>query len=195
MKLPAEFNPEDRLAAGFIRRMSVSDPSGLKALYSLYQRPLLGFIQRIVYETGGAEEVLQDVFVRAYEQAGRFDPEKGTPFVWLATIARRIAIDWIRRHQRRPQFVTNPAEHSGELGDKALSDEFITVQDQLEARWMLDSMRSLPGDQSKALELAFFGGHTHAEIAELLGKPLGTVKSDLRRGLLQLRKVYLGEDD
>jgi RNA polymerase sigma-70 factor (ECF subfamily) len=195
MKLPAEFNPEDRLAAGLIRRMADSDTTGLKALYSLYQRPLLGFIQRMVHETGGSEEVLQDVFVRAYERAGRFDPEKGTPFVWLATIARRMAIDWMRRHQRQPQFVANPGEHSREIADKGISDEMLTVHDKLEAQWMLDSLRSLPEDQGKAMELAFFGGYTHVEIAELLGKPLGTVKSDLRRGLLQLRKDYLGEDD
>jgi RNA polymerase sigma-70 factor (ECF subfamily) len=195
MKFPAEFSPEDRLAAGFILRMAKADSSGLKAIYGLYQRPLLGFIQRFVHESGGAEEILQDVFVRAYEQAGRYDPEKGTPFVWMATIARRIAIDWIRRHQRRPQFVPNLAEHSREFVDKEISDDTFTVHEKLEARWVLDSIRNLPGDQGKVLELAFLGGYTHQEIAESLGKPLGTIKSDLRRGLLQLKKVYLGEDD
>jgi RNA polymerase sigma-70 factor (ECF subfamily) len=194
MKFPAEFSPEDRLAAGFIVRMANADTSGLEAIYGLYQRPLLGFIQRIVHEPGGAEEILQDAFVRAHEQAGRYDPEKGTPFVWMATIARRIAIDWIRRHQRRPQFVANLAEHSHEFADKDLSDDKFTVHEKLDARWMLDSIRDLPGDQGKVLELAFRGGYTHQEIAGFLGKPLGTVKSDLRRGLLQLRKVYLGED-
>jgi RNA polymerase sigma-70 factor (ECF subfamily) len=195
MKVPAEFSPEDRLAAGFIRRMAEADTSGLKAIYGLYQRPLLGFIQRIVHEPGGAEEILQDVFVRAHEQAGRYDPEKGTPFVWLATIARRISIDWLRRYQRRPQFVSNQGEHSDGFADKDLSDDTFTLHEKLEARWVLDSIRGLPGDQGTVLELAFLGGYTHQEISGLLGKPLGTVKSDLRRGLIELRKVYLGEDD
>lgn len=195
MKHPPEFTPEDRLAAGFIFRMANTDTTGLEALYGLYQRPLLGFILRIVRESGAAEEILQDVFVRAYERAGRYDPQKGTPFVWLATISRRIAIDWIRRHRRRPQFVHNPAEQPREIADKDLSNEGFTVHEKLEASWVLDSIHQLPGDQGKVLELAFLGGYTHQEISELLGKPLGTVKSDLRRGLVQLRQEYLSKDD
>jgi RNA polymerase sigma-70 factor (ECF subfamily) len=189
------FTAEDERAAGWIRDMAAGEVNSLKQLYHLYQRPLLAMLQALLQERGAAEEILQDVFVRAYEQAGRFDPALGTPFVWLATIGRRMAIDWLRRRSRRPEFVTGPTEQPAELADTVGSNEDFTVHQHLEAGLVRQRLGALPEAQRRAVELAFLHGFTHHEIAERLRRPLGSVKSDLRRGLLRLRKIYLGEDD
>lgn len=193
MKLPAEFSTEDRLAAGFIGKMKAGDTAGLSGLYRLYQRPLFAFIRAIVREEGGSEEVLQDVFVRVHEQAGRYDPELGTPFVWVATIARRMSIDWIRRNRRHRHFVRHEGEQAAQSVDHQEQGNGHGIYQQLDEQRVLESFEELPPDQAKALELAFMEGFTHQEIAHRLGKPLGTVKSDLRRGLERLRKIFMGE--
>lgn len=195
MSLPSSFTSEDRLAARFIDRMSRREVDGLTSLYALYQAPLFSFIYRIVHDKGATEEIFQDVFVRAYDRAGEFNPETGTPFVWLATIARRKAIDYLRKRDRRPQFVESNGEQARELADKNGNDAEIGISQQLEARLVLERFKDLPPRQRKALELAFLRGHTQQEIADAMEVPLGTVKSDLRRGLQHLRKLYLGEDD
>lgn len=195
MTFPEAFNSEDRLAAGHIREMAASRVNGLKALYALYQRPLMAFILKIVRQQQAAEEILQDVYVRAFEQADRYDPGRGTPFAWLATIARRKALDRIRHRDRRPQFVSMDREQPGDSQDNTKVVAPPNTHHDLEISFMRELLRDLPDAQQQAIELAFFRGFTHPEIAEALGRPLGTVKSDLRRGLMRLRKGYLGEDD
>lgn len=195
MRTPDDFSPEDRLAAGHLQGMVRGKAASLEALYALYHRPLLALIGAIIYDTGGSEELLQDVFVRAYREARQYDAARGTPFVWLATIARRMAYDWLRKKRRRPQFVDIKKEHPGQDADTFLAEDEKEAAQQLEARLVLEHLQHLSDDQGKALELAFLHGHTHTEISELMGKPVGTVKSDLRRGLMRLRQLYLGEDD
>jgi RNA polymerase sigma-70 factor, ECF subfamily len=189
------FASEDQRAAGMIRDMARGRAGGLEGLYRLYQRPLLAFIASIVGEPGAAEEVLQDAFVRAYRQADKYDSALGTPFVWLATIAKRMAIDWLRKHRRRRQFVAELREQPDALADKPVTDEQTDIHQRIDARLALQHIALLPEAQRAAVALAFMGGYTHQEIADLLERPLGSVKSDLRRGLMRLRKLYLGEDD
>lgn len=186
---------EDRLAAGYIKRMCSRDVDALSLLYGLYQAPLLSLIHAIVGEKEAAEEIFQDTFVQAFDQADRFNPLKGTPFVWLATIARRKSIDWIRKRDRRPQFVDVEREQESRIADKEKSNENFGISQQLEARFVLERFSDLPDREQRALELAFIYGYTQQEIANQLDCPLGTVKSDLRRGLQRLRQLYLGEDD
>lgn len=193
MKLPADYSPEERLAAGLLERMARKDADALQLLYELYQRPLLAYIDSIVRDSGAAEEILQDLFVRSYEQASRFDPALGAPFTWMATIARRFSIDWLRKHRRKADLIDPGREQVEGFADKVFQDD--DLQDKLESRDLVGYLARLPEGQGRAIELAFLGGFTHQEIAEKTGKPLGTVKSDLRRGLLRLRKWYLGADD
>ena len=195
MKVPDHFDEEDQLASNHLAGMASGDVESLKSLYKLYQRPLLAVIQAVTGDLGGSEEILQDVFVRAYRDAGRFDPQLGAPFLWLATIARRMAIDWLRKKQRRPGFVELEREQDQADADTLSGSNENSPQQHLEARLVLEQLACLPSDQGRAVELAFLRGYTHREIARILGKPLGTIKSDLRRGLLRLRKIYLGEND
>lgn len=188
MKPPAEFTAEDRQAAGWIAAMATGEERGLTELYGLYHRPLLSFLVSILQDGGEAEEVLQDLFVRAYRAAARYDPALGTPFAWLATIGRRLAIDCLRKRRRRPALESNQREHPAVFADKHMDDK--EAYNGLDASWLRDQLGGLPQHQREALVLAFLRGHTHFEIAALLKRPLGTVKSDLRRGLMQLRKAY-----
>lgn len=195
MRTRDSFSAEERAACGYLEVMAQRDVAGLKALYNLYHRPLLTLIRSITKDIGGAEEILQDVFVRAYRNAEQYDPVLGAPFPWLATIARRMAIDWLRKKQRRPGIVGLETEQPGTAADTLVLDGHRPPHQQMEFNLIRKHFESLPEEQGKALELAFLQGYTHGEIARLLGKPLGTVKSDLRRGLSKLRKAYLGEND
>ncbi len=144
---------------------------------------------RIVRDTGDAEDVTQDVFVQAWKNADRFDAGRGHVVAWLMNIARARAIDLLRRRRVRPQ----PA------ADDAVSDttDLAPAQDvQLDwsrrAEAVQQAMSSLPILQRIAVELAFFEGLTHAEIAEQLEVPLGTIKTRVRQGLLKLRDSLAG---
>lgn len=195
MNLPAEYSAEDRLAASWIRKMEQAEVESLNALYGIYHRPLYSLVFAILRDSFEAEEVLQDTFVRAYRQAGRFNPEVGTPFAWLVTIGKRLAIDRLRRRRARPDFLSDEREHPDNSADKVAGKDETSIHEDLEVSWLQDCLKDLNPARRKAIELAFFGGYTHNEIAQKLKKPLGTVKSDLSRGLVELRKAYLNSND
>lgn len=193
MTLPEEFTAEDRMAAAWIRRMAKSEVNALDALYTLYHRQLLGLFAAILQDRFEAEEVLQDTFLRAFEQAGRFQPELGTPFTWLAVVGKRLALDRLRRRRARPGLSHDSLEHPEDSGDNEKGDAGEKAHQHLEVQWIRECFSHLSESQQEAIDLAFLQGYTHQEIAEKLGKPLGTVKSDLHRGLTQLRNAYLDE--
>lgn len=195
MSASRSHSAEDRVAAAWIRKMAQGEVEGLDALYAMYHRQLLSLSRAILTNEPDAEEVLQDTFIRAFREARRYDPESGRPFTWLATIGKRLAIDRLRRRRARPDFAADSREQAGADPDKESGDEDERVRQQLEFNWIRESLGSLPAEQGQAIELAFLQGYTHAEIAEKLGKPLGTVKSDIHRGLIHLRKVYLHGND
>lgn len=180
---------EDTLASGWIKRMSEGEVAALDALYRLYHRPMLTIFAGILRDRSDAEEVLQDTFIRAYREASRFNPELGSPFAWLVTIGKRLSIDRLRRRRARPKTENREQVESE-------SDEFDAhkrVQEGVEYHWILSKLECLPDRQREAIKMAFLEGYTHHEIAERCKRPLGTVKSDLRRGLGKLREIY-GED-
>ena len=195
MKHPSDYSEEDRLAAGWIELITKGEVQGLDSLYALYHRPILAVIRGILDDLGAAEEVLQDAFVRAYERAGEFDPELGTPFTWLATIGKRMAIDQLRKQRRRRTIIEGEREHLAESADNTRSGGLNNGQDSMEAIGMAEILEAISPGQREVIELAFLQGYTHFEISKALGKPLGTVKSDLRRGMMLLRKQCLGKDD
>ena len=193
MKNPSTVSAEDRLAAGWVGKMAKGEVEALNALYRLYHRPLLAVFERILRDSGAAEEVLQDTFVRAFENADRFNPDLGVAFAWLVTIGKRIAIDRLRRQRARPAMEN--WEQPERLGDKIPGGEQKNVHQHLEQQWIHDHLEELPAQKRETLRLVFYSGYTHHEVAELLDRPIGTVKSDLYRGLAQLRKIYLEGND
>ena len=154
------------------------DRQAFATLYDRYSPRLLGLIVRILGIRGEAEDVLQETFLQVWRTAGRFDPAKAPPDVWLLLLARSRALDRLRRR--------TPLANDG-VEQVAPDDPPAEAARQEDAAHARAAVGDLPADQRRAVELAFFHGLTHEEIAARLNAPLGTVKTRIRLGLIRLR--------
>ena len=157
------------------------DQGAMAALYDRYSSIVYSVALRVLQDTGAAEDVLQDIFMQLWRNPGSFDASRGNMAAWLAVIARNRAIDVLRR--RRPL---------DDIEEIAVSVEPDMASDAERARAMekiRGALDTMPAPQRSALELAYFEGLTHTEIAEKTGEPLGTIKTRIRTGLLSLRRV------
>jgi RNA polymerase sigma-70 factor, ECF subfamily len=156
--------------------------SAMAQLYDRYSAIVYSVALRVLGDTGAAEDVLQDVFIQLWRNPGLFDSSRGNLAAWLSVIARNRAIDALRK--RRPE---------SEIDDIVISVEPDLAGDAERARAIekvRGTMGVMPSAQRSALEMAYFEGLTHTEIAAKTGEPLGTVKTRIRAGLLQLRKAF-----
>jgi RNA polymerase sigma-70 factor (ECF subfamily) len=137
---------------------------------------------------GEAEEVIQDVFVQIWTKAGTFDAAKGHAFHWALSITRNRSIDRLRARQRRSRIMVDLAgdQDLEQVMEPAPPESSLMENDLMVVR---SALNNLAKDQRQAIEMAFFGGKTHLEIAETLNEPLGTIKARIRRGMLSLREV------
>lgn len=158
------------------------DQSAMAALYDRYSSVVYAVALRVLGEAGAAEDVLQEVFLQLWRNPGAFDAARGSLGAWLAVITRNRAIDLLRK--RRPEtdiedcVVSVAPDLAGEA-DRARAAEKV--------RGVLSGM---PGPQRDALQMAYFEGLSHSEIATRTGEPLGTVKTRIRAGLIALRKAF-----
>ena|SRR6185503_1354638 len=170
-----------------LRRLTSGDQGAAAGLYDRHSRALYSLILRIVGEETEAEDVLQEVFIQAFRQAGRYDPSRGVVAAWLLMMARSRAIDRVRA--RRTRF----EGRTGEVLLNDLPDSHPDVTSAMlgdeQTRLVRQALDELPLLQRVAIELAYYEGLSHAEIAERLEQPLGTVKTRIRLGLLKLRGV------
>ncbi len=166
-----------------IERVAAGDQSAFAALYDDLVPSVFGVVRRVLRDPAQAEEVTQEVFVEIWRQAARFDAVRGSVRTWAVTIAHRRAVDRVRSEQalRDRQARVAETERSVEVTPEssALESE--------ERRRARAAMNELSPVQREALELAFYDGLTHVEIAERLGIALGTVKTRIRDGLIRLR--------
>ena len=158
----------------------------LAELYDRHGKRLRATIDGVVHEEAEADDVLQEIFIQIWEEAGRYSPKAGKPLGWMVTIARRRAIDKLRRRQaysrvreRYQKRITHEASNSPRQ-----ADEVFILNDL--RHFLMECMRILPQLQREALELAFFKGLSHREIAAVTQAPLGTVKTRLELGLQKL---------
>ena len=171
----------------WIQRMAEKDAAALDAFYTRYNRIAFSLILRIVGNREDAEDVLTDVFWQVWQQSPRYDSSRGKPIAWILTIARTRAIDCIRSRNRQQSKTdeldesTNPQPAPGPSEPDAfvLADTRQAVQ---------EALQTLSEPQRIVLEMAYFQGMSHTEIATALGQPLGTVKDRIRNGMLHLRK-------
>ena len=178
--------PED---AVLLEAMQRGDHSAVAALYDRYSGAAYGLAYRITGDGPSAEDVVQDAFVALWKQAARFDPERGRARSWLLTIVHHRAIDVVRRRSGRAEraLPEGPANLVATDGRPEEIAEWVA-----EAEAVRRAVGTLPDEQRRAVEMAYFDGLTYVEIAERVGVPLGTVKSRLRLGLEKLRNGLRG---
>jgi RNA polymerase sigma-70 factor (ECF subfamily) len=177
--------PDEALMKAISRRRY----DALAELYDRHGKRLRATIDGVVHEEGEADDVLQEIFIQIWDEAARYSPKAGKPLGWMVTIARRRAIDRLRRrqaysrvrerYQKRVTHETSTSPHQ--------ADEVFMLNDL--RRFLKECMRVLPRLQREALELAFFKGLSHREIAAATDAPLGTVKTRLELGLQKLTHV------
>ena len=162
------------------------ETNALRTVYAMTSAKLFGICLRICGERASAEDVLQNVYIKVWERAGRFDAELASPITWLATIARNSAIDWRRSVAGRAARDTLP-----EQAASAVADEDPRADQLLMAAESADQLHRCLGELEErtrsCIRSAFFDGSTYAELAERENIPLGTMKSWIRRGLLRLK--------
>jgi RNA polymerase sigma-70 factor (ECF subfamily) len=179
--------------AELLRRMGRSDREAFAQLYDRFSRPLFATAQRILSNPTEAEDIVQDVFLALWEKAADFDSTRGSAFAWAVTLTRNRAIDRVRMRKRRLEILSSAApEDTGPQPSESNPNSADDLVAKEQATAIRSAVASLPAEQQRAVELAFFGGLTQQEIAEKLREPLGTVKARIRRGLLRLRDTLGG---
>lgn len=171
------------LDAALVRAVADGDREAFRALYDRYGRMVLAIAFRVVNDKHLAEECVQDVFVELWRHARRFDPSRARASTWLYAIARNRALDAVRSRGRRPV----PQAEVEPTGSSADTVELVAAAD--EAVHVAEVMATLNPAQLEVVQLAYFDGLSHGEIATRLGLPLGTVKSRLRLALDRLRPL------
>ena len=177
-----EVSPDAMLVHQFLQR----DVDAFEQLYDRHSRIVYALVLRIVQQASTAEEVVQDVFLQLWRNASRYDTRRGHFVPWLMAVARNRALDHLRlksERQRRREDQTEelPPVIGFPQFEKALDDK-------RRAERVRAVMGALNPQQKKVIELAYFEGLSHTEIAETLKEPLGTVKSWIRNGLLRLKE-------
>lgn len=160
------------------------DRGALRTVYEQTSAKLFGICLRILKEPGAAEEALQDVYVKVWHHADRFDADRASPITWLCSIARNTAIDRLRAARR---VVGGDGEVPELLPDDAPTADVVLEHRQEQAR-MLACIGLLDGNHARCIRAAFLDGHTYVQLADRHKVPLGTMKSWIRRGLLRLRE-------
>lgn len=177
----------DQELISFVQRIAKGDQAALAALYDSTNRLAYGLILRVLGDASTAEEVLLDVYTQIWRQASNYDTGRGSPLAWLMTIARTRAIDrlrsgWQDRQRKEPLDVLNDKETN------AASPEEATAASERQ-KFVRSALGSLSPEQREVIELAYYGGLSHSEIAVKLNQPLGTVKTRTRLGMMKLREA------
>ena len=173
-------DPKDERA--LIARIRAGDESAMADMYHRYSGIVYGVALRVLGNTSAAEDVLQEVFLQLWRNPQAFDADRGRLAPWLAVIARNRSIDLLRKRPMEDDIDELPISTG------------VNLEDEASERIAIDKVRGvlaqLPAEQRKTLEMAYFEGLTHTEIASKTGEPLGTVKTRIRYGLLALRKAF-----
>jgi RNA polymerase sigma-70 factor (ECF subfamily) len=179
---PAEDAARD---VAVISRMAAGEESALGALYDRWVDAVTALVVRIVRDGAEAEEVVEAVFWQAWQQAGRYSTERGTPGAWLLAMARSRSLDRLRSLRRRRD--EQPVDETIFERQPAAGDPLAHLEASDRAYHVAHALQTLPAEQREVLELAYFEGLSQTEIAERLSQPLGTVKTRARLALRKLR--------
>jgi RNA polymerase sigma-70 factor (ECF subfamily) len=180
--MPQPATGDDASDASLLARVQSGNERAMASLYDRYSRIVYSVALRMLRDPAASEDVLQEVFMQIWRNPDSFIAARGSLGGWLSIVARNRSIDTLRR--KRPTV---------DVDDVALASSF-NLADDAERNLLTERARAvivqLPREQRKTLEMAFFDGLTHSEIAEITGDPLGTVKTRIRSALLTLRKAF-----
>lgn len=173
----------------WLKRIAQGDTDALSSLYDRFSATLFSIGCRLLGNESEAEDLLQEVFLKIWDKAQKYDAQLGSPTAWLITLTRNAAHDRLRSSQRRHRLVDALTTESvaGAQVLEAPPDEGLLSRETVMA--VRAALVQLPVDQRQAIEFAFIGGLTQTEIAAQLGEPLGTIKARIRRGMLALRDL------
>jgi RNA polymerase sigma-70 factor (ECF subfamily) len=175
---------QDLSIESLLRDVANGDRTAFAEVYDRISSRVMGLVTRLLRDRAQSEEVTQEVFLEIWQQAGKFDANKGSGMAWVLTMAHRRAIDRIRASQKSH-------ERDLKIGIRDMERDFDGVSESVEIRIENErvkrSMSRLTPLQREAVILAYYGGYSHSEMAEILGIPLGTVKTRLRDGMIRLR--------
>lgn len=175
-----------RASDGLLLRVAAGDQNAFGELYDALAGKVFGAIRRLLIDPAQSEEVAQEVFLEVWQSATRFDPNKGGASTWIVTMAKRRAIDRIRSAQsaRDRETRVGVEEFVAEYDDVAETAEIAIERGRVSV-----AMKQLSDAQRQVISLAYDSGYSHSEIAELIGVPIGTVKTRLRDGMIRLRTI------
>jgi len=179
-----EVSSRDQDWAALIDKIADGDQSALTTLYDSTSRLVFGLILRVVSDRATAEEVLLDVYTQIWRQAGSYDRKRGAPLAWMMTIARTRGIDRLR--SSKADLTREPLETSTEVTATTPNPEDASVASE-RGRLVRSALDTLSAEQREVIELAYYSGLSHSEIALRLNQPLGTVKTRTRLGMMKLR--------
>ncbi len=172
--------PGDTDLMGAVAR---GDKDAFATLYDRFVDQVYGLIRKVLRDPAQSEEVAQEVFVDVWRTARRYDPDRGAVATWLMTLAHRRAVDRVRSEQS----ARRRDEHVGQREPRVFDSVAEAVETTLEHEQVRRALGQLTDLQREAIELAYYGGNSYRDVAELLGTPLGTVKTRMRDGLVRLR--------
>jgi len=173
-----------------MKAIQAEDPDALSQLYDRYNGILKALILRVIHNEAEADDLLQEIFMEIWNQAKKFSSQKGKPLGWMVTLARRRAIDGLRKKQayaRAEERLQNETEQQPDAWVHNATQEEIVLSDTRDL--IRKVIEGLPPAQQQAIDLAFFRGMSQREIAAKTNTPLGTVKTRLELGL---KKIYDG---
>jgi RNA polymerase sigma-70 factor (ECF subfamily) len=179
--VPAGAGPD---LADLLQRSARGDRDAFASLYDAAAARVHGLALRVVRDPAQAEEVTQEAFLEIWRTASRYDADRGSAVSWLLTIAHRKAVDRVRSAEASSRREST-YHHRNQSVDHDTTADAATAS--LEARRVRTALGALTDVQREAIELAYFGGYTHTEVATLLDLPVGTAKTRIRDGLIRLR--------
>jgi len=164
-----------------LRRVAERDQSAMAEIFDRYGRLVYSIALRVLKDTAAAEDVMQEIFFRLWQDPTRRGSDRGTLAAWLAVVARNRAVDGLRRRKPTDPVDEVPLAAKGDLAEEVVQRGLMEK--------LQRQMEKLPAEQHRPIDMAFFEGLTHNEIAERTGLPLGTIKTRIRSGLLSLREA------